>query len=246
MSLIHPYSEKEFEVLVKERLSLFHGMAMHILKNSADADDAVQAALLRGWTRQFALRTPAKLIGWMGRIVINESYNILRRKHGEYLDLVPALAEKVQAILENDAAKILPKKATIFSVADRLADVKGNGRKVYLEIKEDVQQTVPDPASEIALKKTLMALDFQIVKSRKDANFAIICEAVATNAGQYHKFSSAQARMELSVYQENGDKLLAVGARKETLAGATYIIAAKDAITQATIKLAAELLKNLK
>ena len=165
---------------------------------------------------------------------------------GDYLELVPALAEKVQAVLENDVAKLLPRKATVFSVADSLAAIKGNGRKVYLEVKEDIQQSVPDPASEIALKKTLLALDFQVVNVRSEADFAIVCEAVASNAGQYHKFSSAQARVELSVYQVKGEKLIATGARKETLAGATYIVAAKDAITQATLVLAGKVLQGLK
>ena len=165
---------------------------------------------------------------------------------GDYLDLVPALAEKVQAILENDCEKLLPRKATHFSAADRLAEVKGKGRKVYLEVKEDIQTILPDPASDIALKKLLLSLDFQVVKSRNDADFAIVCEAIASDAGRYHKFNSAQARVELSVYQVKEDKLLVVGARKETLAGATYAIAAKDAINQATLTLAAKVLQCLK
>ena len=166
---------------------------------------------------------------------------------GDYVDLVPELAAKVQAILEKEAAKLLPRKTTAFAAADRLANIKGNQRKVYLSVKEDVQQNVPDPASEIALKKLLLALDFQVVKARNEADFAIVCEAVASNAGQYHKFTSAQARVELSVYRvKPEEKLLASGARKETLAGASYIIAAKDAINQATLTLAADVLRCLK
>ena len=165
---------------------------------------------------------------------------------GDYLDLVPELAQKVRTTLETDFEKLLPKKATVFSVADRLADVKGAGRKVYLNVKESIQQAVPDPASDIALKKLLLALDFQVVNLRSEADFAIVCEAIASQAGQYHKFSSAEARVELSVYQVKENKLLSVGARKETMAGATYVIAAKDAINQATLKLAADVLKSLK
>ncbi|MBR5837849.1 MAG: hypothetical protein IKZ84_04825 [Victivallales bacterium] len=165
---------------------------------------------------------------------------------GDYLDLVPELAQKVRTTLETDFEKLLPKKATVFSVADRLADVKGAGRKVYLNVKESIQQAVPDPASDIALKKLLLALDFQVVNVRSEADFAIVCEAIASQAGQYHKFSSAEARVELSVYQVKENKLLSVGARKETMAGATYVIAAKDAINQATLKLAADVLKSLK
>ena len=165
---------------------------------------------------------------------------------GDYMELVPELAEKVKSILEKDSAALLPKKATVFSAADTLATIKGNGRKVYISVKEDIHQAVPDPASEIALKNLLLALDFQIVKVRSDADFAIVCEAVASNSGQYHKFNSAQARVELSVYKVKGDMLLSAGARKETVAGATYIVAAKDAINQATLALAGKVLKSMK
>ena len=165
---------------------------------------------------------------------------------GDYLDLVPELSQKVRTILETDFEKLLPKKATVFSVADRLADVKGENRKVYLDVKENIHQSVPDPASDIALKKILLALGFQIVNVRSEADFAIVCEAIASNAGQYHKFQSADARVELSVFNVKENKLLSVGARKETMAGATYVIAAKDAINQATLKLAADVLKQMK
>lgn len=105
---------------------------------------------------------------------------------------------------------------------------------------------MPDPASEIELKKLLLALGFQVVEQRTEAEFAIHCEAFASNAGMFQKFSSAAARVELSVYRVQNNELLASGASKETMAGATYIIAAKDAIAQATLRLAAELLTCLK
>ena len=164
----------------------------------------------------------------------------------EFLDLVPELAEKVQAILKKDSQRLLPKKATPFSAADKLSNIRGDGRKVYLEVNEDIAVKAPDPASEIALKKLLLTLGFEVVQSRHEAEYAVVCEAIASNAGQYQKFSSAQARVELSVYQVKEEKLLSTGARKETVAGATYIIAAKDAINQATLKLAANVLKCLK
>ena len=96
MSIFRPYSEAEFEANIRESLPLFHGMALRILKNAADADDAVQTALLRGWRRRFLLRTSDKLVGWLGRIVINESYNILRRRRREAtvaLNAVPTTEE---------------------------------------------------------------------------------------------------------------------------------------------------------
>jgi len=157
---------------------------------------------------------------------------------GDFPEFAPELAAKIVARLQKESEKLLPKKTTFFSAADRLAEVKGRQRRVFLKVDEDPGLAVPDPASEIALKKLLLALGFQVVDLRSEAEFAILCEALASNAGQFQKFSSAAARVELSVYRVENNELLAAGAGKETVAGATYIIAAKDAIGQATLRLA--------
>lgn len=108
--------------------------------------------------------------------------------HGEYTDLAPELAAKIAAVLHKDADKLLPRKTTVFAAADRLADVKGRQRQVFLSVTEDIAMPIPDPAAEIELKKLLIALDFTITSNRAEADFAIICEAIASNAGSYHKF----------------------------------------------------------
>ena len=110
--------------------------------------------------------------------------------------------------------KLLPAKITERSALDKLSEVRGNGRTVYLSISEDIQVSAPDPASEIELKKLLLALGFEVVDTRSKAAFAIICEAVASNAGQYQKFNSASARVELSIYSGKDNKLLARGSQK--------------------------------
>ena len=184
----------------------------------------------------------AKVIGTETSRVLGCSVN----GRGDYVDLVPELAAKVTKVLEKDVDKLLPAKMTARSALDKLSEVQGNRRPVYLSISEDIQLSAPDPASEIELKKLLLALGFEVVGSRSEAAFAIICEAVASNAGQYQKFSSASARVELSIYSGKDNQLLASGSAKETVASATYIIAAKDAIAQATLRLAGQLLPCLR
>ena len=164
---------------------------------------------------------------------------------GEYLELVPELSGKVTKVLQQDSAKLLPPKISMFSAADKLSAVKGQQRKVYLNITEKINLPAPDPASEIELKKLLLALGFEIANTQTEADFTITCEAVASNAGLYQKFTSAAARVELSVYESQSHRLLATGATKETVAAASYISAAKDAIAQATLRLAGELLQCL-
>ena len=180
----------------------------------------------------------AKVIGTETSRVLGCSVN----GRGDYVDLAPELAAKVTKVLEKDVDKLLPAKMTARSALDKLSEVQGNRRPVYLSISEDIQVSAPDPASEIELKKLLLGLGFEVVGSRSEAAFALICEAVASNAGQYQKFSSASARVELSIYSGKDNQLLASGSAKETVASATYIIAAKDAIAQATLRLAGQLL----
>ncbi len=167
----------------------------------------------------------------------------------DYLDQVPELAKKILDILEKQSSKLLPKEKTSLSVADTLSkSLKGEKRKVHVAVREDISIMVPDPAAETELKKLLLLLDFTVAESAKDADFQIVGEAVASNSGTYHKFTSATARLELSIYQlKNGErKLLATGATKETIAGATYIIAAKDAIAQTALRMADELFPIMK
>ena len=56
-------------------------MAVRIVNSPDDADDVVQNALLRAWNKRggFSGRREA-LSAWVVRIVISESYNLLRRK----------------------------------------------------------------------------------------------------------------------------------------------------------------------
>ena len=164
----------------------------------------------------------------------------------DFTSLVPMLAPKVSAILEKQSAKLLPKEQNKEDVLSRLKKiVQGKQRKVFVKVKEDIAVSVPDPAAETELKKLLLALDFQVVNTRNEADYAVIGEAIAANAGNYHKFTSASARLELSIFNKD-KKLLATGAARETLAGASYPIAAKEAIAQTALKLAGEFFPVMK
>jgi len=43
--------EAQFTAMIRERLSMFRGLARRILDEPADVDDAVQTALLKAWQR---------------------------------------------------------------------------------------------------------------------------------------------------------------------------------------------------
>lgn len=164
----------------------------------------------------------------------------------EPLEMLPELSQKISAIIDKNKENLLPKAPTQASTLTLLsAKIKGNNRKVFVGVKEDINVSVPDPAVETELKKLLLALGFEIVSDRSAADFAVTGEALAAHAGNYQKFTSAAARVELSVFDKN-KKLLSTGSARETLAGSTYVIAAKEALAQAALRLAGDVLPVMK
>ncbi|MBE6359646.1 MAG: hypothetical protein E7057_10445 [Lentisphaerae bacterium] len=199
----------------------------------------ITGSLFKSGSKNFVI---AKIIGTETSRVLGASASGTE----DFTSLVPMLAPKVSAILEKQSAKLLPKELNKEDVLSRLKKVvQGKQRKVFVKVKEDIAVSVPDPAAETELKKLLLALDFQVVNTRNEADYAVIGEAIAANAGSYHKFTSAAARLELSVYNKD-KKLLATGAARETLAGASYPIAAKEAIARTALKLAGEFFPVMK
>ena len=71
--------ETTYIALCQAHLPAFHRMACSILHNPADAEDAVQQALLRAWHMRRKAR-PGLEKAWVMRIVINESITLLRQR----------------------------------------------------------------------------------------------------------------------------------------------------------------------
>ena len=71
--------EAVFIALCEEHMAAFYRMALSILRSPADAEDAVQQALLNAWRARRKAR-PGLEKAWVMRIVINESITLLRRR----------------------------------------------------------------------------------------------------------------------------------------------------------------------
>ena len=68
---------QEYERVAQEALPMLYRIAMGILRSDADARDAVQQALLKGWEKRENAR-PGKFRGYLTRILVNECRNIQR------------------------------------------------------------------------------------------------------------------------------------------------------------------------
>ena len=68
-----------FEELYMQQLPGLFRLAQSILRQPADAEDAVQQAVLQAW-RQLETIQPGKEKAYLARIVINECHNIQRQR----------------------------------------------------------------------------------------------------------------------------------------------------------------------
>ncbi len=160
-------------------------------------------------------------------------------------EMVPELAEKIAALINERVAELLPKRINGVAVAAQLSEVvAGNGRKVFVRVPEDINEKAPDPAVETALKKLLLELGFVVVADAGSADFQLVGEALATTTGSYRNLIGASARLELSLL-DSSRKLLAIDSQVEKVAGASYAIAAKEALNQAALNAALRILPVL-
>lgn len=73
---------QELDRIVSRNLPMFYRMASRLLGNTADAEDAVQDALLSACKHLGQFRGEAKLSTWLAAIVTNTSRMQLRRRRG--------------------------------------------------------------------------------------------------------------------------------------------------------------------
>ena len=72
--------DKRFQRLCRDELPYLRGGVFRIVGNAADADDAVQEALLRAYRRYGSFRGEAELRSWVYKIAVNCAFDILRER----------------------------------------------------------------------------------------------------------------------------------------------------------------------
>lgn len=71
-------SEQAYAAIIRRHNGRLFRIARSILKNDAEAEDAVQDAYVRAFINFAELRDPARLASWLGRIAANEALGRLR------------------------------------------------------------------------------------------------------------------------------------------------------------------------
>ena len=78
----HPHADQAFCEALGACSEALLAMATRLLGDPSEAQDAVQEAWLRAWTRRDQLRDEAALAGWLRQIVARECLRVLRWRAG--------------------------------------------------------------------------------------------------------------------------------------------------------------------
>ncbi len=93
-------SVQELEKVVSNKLPMLYKRAFRYLGNQADAEDAVQDALLSAWKHLAQFRGQAQMSSWLTAIVINVARMQLRRRRGIHLSFDEPYGEESLALSE--------------------------------------------------------------------------------------------------------------------------------------------------
>jgi RNA polymerase sigma-70 factor (ECF subfamily) len=115
-----------FERLYERHAPRMKSIAINLLGNAADAEDAVQESFLKIYRGAKTFRGGATFSTWVYRVVVNTCYDLLRRRKTrpsgtsvdadgrEILPAVPAADHPLRLALEKSVARLAPKHRAVF------------------------------------------------------------------------------------------------------------------------------------
>jgi RNA polymerase sigma-70 factor (ECF subfamily) len=157
----------------------FRRIALGHLSNAADAEDAVQDALLSAWTHVDQFKGQAKMSTWLTTIVINSARMKLRRR----------LSEEQIALDDTDGEQHV-------SAADMVSDTRPDPEQVYG--KREIAETLTYATSRLspALRRTFQLRDLEGLSIRETAHLLEVPEGTV-------KARLARARVRLKEVIKN-------------------------------------------
>ena len=121
-----PLASIQYASAAKANVTNAYRLAGYLLRDSAEAQDAVQDALIKAWRSWGSLRDPASFGPWFDRIVVNVCRDRMRRHRGVRLvDLDAAgdveAADDFRAMFKRDevacaAARLAPEQRIVIAL----------------------------------------------------------------------------------------------------------------------------------
>jgi RNA polymerase sigma-70 factor (ECF subfamily) len=115
-----------FERLYERHAPRMKSIALNLLGNAADAEDAVQESFLKIYRGAKTFRGGAAFSTWVYRVVVNTCYDLLRHRKArpsgtsldadgrEILPASPAADHPLRLALEKSVARLAPKHRAVF------------------------------------------------------------------------------------------------------------------------------------
>ena len=146
--------EQELTEIITSHSLRFRRIALGHLGNAADAEDAVQDALLSAWTHVDQFKGRAKMSTWLTTIVINSARMKLRRR-----------SPQVQVALDEPWSK------QNLSPADTVSDTRPGPEEVYR--KRQIAETLAHATFRLSptLRTTFRLRDVEGLSIRETAQF---------------------------------------------------------------------------
>lgn len=104
-----------FEALMRRHNTRMFRIARSILRDDAEAEDAVQDAYLRAYVKLAQYERSSRFAGWLARIAVNEALARLRHRSRRAI-------ERVEATASTESASVLPLTRQLDTPEDRMAN----------------------------------------------------------------------------------------------------------------------------
>jgi RNA polymerase sigma-70 factor (ECF subfamily) len=150
----------EFHALIRPYERAAYVMALSLLKNEADAEDAVQEAFLKAFRNLRTFRAESKFSTWLLSITLNEARNRLRQRKGaklESLDEPAGEDEHVAPALLRDWREIPSETLERMEVRQMLQEAITGLPPIYKEVVllRDVDElSVNESAAALGITET--------------------------------------------------------------------------------------------
>jgi len=155
-----------FEQLMREHNRLLFRAARAILRDDAEAEDAVQEAWLRAYRSLDGFRGDAKLSSWLVRIVVNEALGRLRKRarRAEVVPLHGGAAEGERqpevAMHEHDGPEHLTGRGEIRRLLEAKIDALPEAFRVVFVLRAVQELSVEEAAAALQIPEATVRTRF--------------------------------------------------------------------------------------
>ena len=158
--------QRAFETIMRRNNRLMFRTARSILKNDAEAEDAVQEAYLQAYRALGGFRADAKLSTWLVRIVANEALGRLRRRGADVIPLdtvTDAGAAHTETSMEqnpDDRPERAAERAQVRKLIENRIDMLPDAFRTVFVLRAVQEFTVEETAAALGIPEATVRTRF--------------------------------------------------------------------------------------